>query len=98
MRSRSRHTASAVELLWNKPSVMARLEETEAIERDVAEALGMVGPAARACGLARDVRQDHPSGIFRFAHVPVSTWGTGKCSRAPTCVGSRSSARSISVL
>jgi Ni,Fe-hydrogenase III large subunit len=72
-----RDTASAVELLWNKPSVMARLEETGAIERDVAEALGLVGPAARACGLSRDVRHDHPSGIFRFAHVPVSTWGTG---------------------
>jgi Ni,Fe-hydrogenase III large subunit len=72
-----RDTASAVELLWNTPSVMARLEETGPLERDAAEALGLVGPAARACGLARDVRHDHPSGIFRFAHIPVSTWGTG---------------------
>jgi Ni,Fe-hydrogenase III large subunit len=25
----------------------------------------------------RDVRQDFPTGIFRFTHVPVSTWTTG---------------------
>jgi Ni,Fe-hydrogenase III large subunit len=72
-----RDTANAVELLWNSSSVMARFEETGALPRDVAETLGLVGPAARACGLLRDVRHDHPSGIFRFAHVPVSGWGTG---------------------
>jgi Ni,Fe-hydrogenase III large subunit len=27
--------------------------------------------------LGRDARQDHPSGIFRFAHIPVSTWDSG---------------------
>ena len=37
----------------------------------------MVGPAARACGLQRDARTDHPSGIFRFAQIPVSTWDSG---------------------
>src|SRR5207244_8528068 len=37
------------------------------------EAIGMVGPAARACGLARDIRHDHPTGIYRFVHVPVMT-------------------------
>ena len=30
-----------------------------------------------ACGLDCDTRQDFPSGIFRFAQVPVSTWMTG---------------------
>src|SRR5437870_9203671 len=37
----------------------------------------MVGPAARACGVEQDARQDFPSGIFRFAQVPVSSWTTG---------------------
>src|SRR5260370_15325227 len=37
----------------------------------------MVGPAARACGVEGDVRNDFPSGIYRFALVPVSTWQTG---------------------
>ncbi len=72
-----RDTADAVALLWNSASVMARFEDTGPVARDVAEDLGLVGPAARAAGLLRDVRHDHPSGIFRFAHVPVSTWGTG---------------------
>ena len=40
------------------------------------------GPAARACGLARDVRHDHPSGIFRFAHIPVSHLEHGRRLRA----------------
>jgi Ni,Fe-hydrogenase III large subunit len=72
-----RDTTSAVELLWDTPSVMARLEDTGLVARELADELGMVGPAARASGLSRDVRHDHPSGIFRFAHVPVSTWSTG---------------------
>ena len=32
---------------------------------------------ARACEAPRDVRQDHPYGIFRFAHVPVATAWAG---------------------
>jgi len=72
-----RDTANAVELLWDAPSVMARFEDTGPVPKEMAEALGLVGPAARASGLPRDVRHDHPSGIFRFSHVPVSTWNTG---------------------
>jgi Ni,Fe-hydrogenase III large subunit len=64
-------------LLWNSASVQARFEGTGTIGRDLCLALGMVGPAARACGVECDVRQDFPSGIYRFAHVPVSTWNTG---------------------
>ena len=68
---------SAIELLWDSPSVMARFEDTGQLSKDVAEELGLVGPAARACGAHRDVRHDHPSGIFRFAHIPVATWTSG---------------------
>ena len=69
--------AGAVDLLWESPSVMARFEETGPVSRAVAEALGLVGVAARASGLERDVRFDFPSGIFRWAQIPVSTWQTG---------------------
>jgi len=69
--------ANAVELLWNSSSVNARFEGTGTVTPETAIALGMVGPAARACGLERDVRFDFPAGIFRFAQVPVSTWMTG---------------------
>jgi Ni,Fe-hydrogenase III large subunit len=68
---------NAVALLWDSPSVMGRFEETGLISRQTAELLGLVGPAARACGLQRDARQCHPTGIFRFAHIPVSTCESG---------------------
>jgi Ni,Fe-hydrogenase III large subunit len=68
---------SAIELLWESPSVVARFEETGAVPREVALQLGLVGPAARACGVQRDARQDQPSGIFRFAHIPVANADSG---------------------
>ena len=37
----------------------------------------VVGPAARACGLVRDVRFDHPAGWHRFAQLPVAVWPGG---------------------
>jgi Ni,Fe-hydrogenase III large subunit len=37
----------------------------------------LVGPAARACGLVRDVRYDHPAGWHRFAQIPVAVWPSG---------------------
>jgi Ni,Fe-hydrogenase III large subunit len=69
--------AGACNLLWASLSVQARFEGTGAITRETASVLGLVGPAARACGLERDVRQDFPTGIFRFAQVPISSWTTG---------------------
>jgi Ni,Fe-hydrogenase III large subunit len=73
----ARDVKSAVELLWNSASVQARFEGTGVVQPEVAEALGLVGVAARACGLERDVRHDHPSGVFRLAHIPVSVWNSG---------------------
>ena len=67
----------AVDLLWNSASVQARFEDTGCVSPEAARELGLVGPAARACGLARDVRKTHPLGLFQFVHIPVSTWHTG---------------------
>src|SRR5207302_1678208 len=61
-----RDVENAVNLLWNAASVQARFEGTGAVDAEVARTLGMVGPAARACGIECDVRQDFPAGIFRF--------------------------------
>jgi Ni,Fe-hydrogenase III large subunit len=44
---------------------------------EVCEELGLVGPPVRACGIERDVRQDFPVGIYRFFHLPASTWHRG---------------------
>lgn len=67
----------AINLLWDTQSVMARFENIGVVSRKVAADLGLVGPAARASGLVRDVRQDHSCGIYCFAHIPVSTCSTG---------------------
>ncbi len=77
LRSTARDTHGAVELLWNSPSVMARFEQTGALSRTLCERIGLVGVAARACGVARDVRQDFSYGIYRFAQIPLSTWHSG---------------------
>lgn len=68
---------SAVELLWETPSVLARFEGVGVVARADAEALGLVGPAARACGLERDVRYEFPAGAWRLAQVPVASWSSG---------------------
>ncbi|MBI2570097.1 MAG: NADH-quinone oxidoreductase subunit C [Candidatus Schekmanbacteria bacterium] len=72
-----REVTNAADLLWNTSSVMARFEETGPVSVDTCRDLGLVGVAARACGLERDCRYELPSGIFRFAQIPVSTWDTG---------------------
>jgi Ni,Fe-hydrogenase III large subunit len=62
-------------LLFDSSSVQGRLEGVGVVSRDLCVELGFVGPVARACDVARDVRHDHPYGIFRFAHIPVaSAW------------------------
>jgi Ni,Fe-hydrogenase III large subunit len=63
----------AVELLWDTPTVVDRFENTGRVTREQAEAIGLVGPAARACGILRDVRHDFPAGIYRFVHLPAMT-------------------------
>jgi len=68
---------SAIELLWDAPSVMERFEGTGVVPREVAAELGLTGPAARASGLDRDARRDHPSGIYRVQHIPVALADSG---------------------
>ena len=72
-----RDTAGAVNLLWETASVMARFENTGGVAAAAAAELGLVGPAARASGRELDVRRDFPSGIYRFAQLPVSASDSG---------------------
>jgi len=69
--------AGAVRLFFASPSARNRTDGTGVVSRDVCLALGLVGPAARACGVSRDVRRDHPTGVFRFVHVPTVTGESG---------------------
>ena len=72
-------TRGAVELMFRAPSVLSRFEGVGTVAPDTAAAVGLVGPAARACGLEVDVRQNFPYGIYRFAYLPICTWPSGDC-------------------
>jgi len=69
----ARDTRGALELFFETPSVLARLEGTGRVSADDARAVGLVGVAARACGLARDVRRHHALGAYRTADVEIAT-------------------------
>jgi len=68
---------SAVELLWNSSSVRARFENAGPVTRETAQELGLVGLVARASGIEHDVRIQFPSGIYRFAQIPISSYHSG---------------------
>lgn len=72
-----KETSGAVNLLWETPSAMARFENIGRLPKRAAAELGIVGLAARASGLPIDSRSDQPSGVYRFSHIPVSTYDTG---------------------
>jgi Ni,Fe-hydrogenase III large subunit len=67
----------AIDWLWDANSVRSRFETVGAVSNRQATELGLVGVAARASGLVRDARFDHPAGWHRFAQAPVSTWPGG---------------------
>ncbi len=72
-----RELLPVLDLLFASSSVLSRFEGTGALRRETAEEIGLVGPAARACGVDRDVRNDHPTGVFRFFAVPVASEMSG---------------------
>jgi Ni,Fe-hydrogenase III large subunit len=81
MRGRLETLAAELEpvghLMLNNASVQARLEGVGVVSHQSCLELGLVGVAARACEVPRDVRHDHPYGLFRFAHIPVATAWAG---------------------
>jgi Ni,Fe-hydrogenase III large subunit len=58
-------------------SVQARLEGVGVVTPEQCVELGFVGMVARASGVARDVRVDHPYGVYRFTHIPMATSSAG---------------------
>jgi Ni,Fe-hydrogenase III large subunit len=70
-------TEKALGWFWDAATVRARFENVGTVFPAQATEIGMVGPAARACGLVRDVRYDHPAGWHRFAQAPVAVWPGG---------------------
>ena len=52
------------EQIFDMPSALSRLERTGVVKADVASEIGMVGMAARASNVNRDVRQSHPTDYY----------------------------------
>jgi Ni,Fe-hydrogenase III large subunit len=79
----ARDTRGALELFFETPSVLARLEGTGRVGAEEAAAVGLVGVAARACGLERDARRFHPLGAYQAANMNVAVkWGGDVFARA----------------
>jgi Ni,Fe-hydrogenase III large subunit len=71
------------DLFFGSASVQSRLESVGVVPQALVERCGFVGPVARACDVPRDVRHDHPYGVFRFAQIPVATaWAGDVLARA----------------
>jgi Ni,Fe-hydrogenase III large subunit len=69
---------SDVEALFlNSSSALARMEEIGTVTPEQARAAGLVGLAARASGIACDVRADFPYGIYRYSSLPSPTLDSG---------------------
>jgi Ni,Fe-hydrogenase III large subunit len=78
-----RELRPVAELFFGAASVQSRLEGVGVVTHDACVEHGFVGPVARASEVHRDVRHDHPFGVFRFAQIPVATaWGGDVYARA----------------
>lgn len=65
-------TQDAIELLWGAASVMNRFEAAGHVDEGQAREIGLVGVAARACGIALDVRKDQPFGPYADHPIEIS--------------------------
>lgn len=70
----SKELWNALELMFNSPTVLDRFENTGSVSGETARMLGMVGMAARACGLKCDARKDFPGQNVEYA---LPSWSNG---------------------
>jgi Ni,Fe-hydrogenase III large subunit len=57
--------------IFDLPSILERFEGVGEVTREQARLVGAVGMAARTCGLSRDIRASHPTGIYKqYTHEP----------------------------
>jgi Ni,Fe-hydrogenase III large subunit/Ni,Fe-hydrogenase III component G len=66
-----------VEVILGTESVTERFAGTGAVSPEVAEGLGAVGVAARAAGVDRDARRDHPHAAYAGLPLTVATTTSG---------------------
>jgi Ni,Fe-hydrogenase III large subunit len=69
-----RHIADVV---FQTAAVVSRFEGTGVVTTAMAETLGLAGVVARASGCDRDVRRDHPAGVFRRTSIEPAVASSG---------------------
>jgi Ni,Fe-hydrogenase III large subunit len=70
-------TRDALELLWDSASVMVRFEVAGFLAPALAREIGLVGVAARACGLHQDVRACFAAGPYLTRPIPIALAESG---------------------
>ncbi|MBF0407001.1 MAG: NADH-quinone oxidoreductase subunit C [Candidatus Riflebacteria bacterium] len=64
LKKAEKDTNVAIQLIWDSSAIMSRFETTGTVKHAAGISLGLVGPAARACGNEIDVRQNFPFGQY----------------------------------
>ena len=69
--------SEVADLIYNIPSVLARLDDIGILTKQQALSLGAVGMAARTCGILRDIRKTHPFQYYKNYPVQPVIFETG---------------------
>ncbi|HVO20357.1 MAG TPA: NADH-quinone oxidoreductase subunit C [Anaeromyxobacter sp.] len=75
-----RRTAASARVFFRAASVRNRTDGTGVVSRELARQLGLVGPAARASGVAVDARTSHPFPPYGGTPITLVTQGGGDVS------------------
>jgi len=70
-------TRDAIELLWGAASAMMRFQAAGTVKEAQAREIGMVGVAARACGINQDIRKNYPFGPYAAHPITPSLAQSG---------------------
>jgi Ni,Fe-hydrogenase III large subunit/Ni,Fe-hydrogenase III component G len=73
---------SLMECIETNPSVVDRFDDTGILQQQAAKDLAVAGVAARASGVDRDARRDHPHGAFACSNPPTLHVVTGSAGDA----------------
>lgn len=71
------HTRGALDLFFETPSVLSRLEGVGKVSQHDAIALGLTGVAAKACGIDCDTRRHHGAGPYSMETYAAITESGG---------------------
>lgn len=71
------HFVEMAEQMFDLPSVLSRIERTGVVSTETARSIGLVGMAAKASGLPRDIRASHPYAAYDTLKVTPIVKQTG---------------------